>query len=109
MAEPTQFSKGTTFSFLMQIPDDIPAGLLKGYLPTAQLRKFKSNQANGLIADLNCFWADPKTTKLLTVYHNLTDDWPVGLAEMDVLFESANGSKIRSTTVQIQIVRGITK
>lgn len=109
MSESVIFSRGTTFSFLMKVPDTITEGQLLSYRPKAQLRKYKSSQPNGLIADLNCFWADPKTTMLLSLYHNLTDDWPVGLAELDVLFEGANGSKLRSTTVQIQITRGITK
>ena len=103
------FTSGQTFSFIMQIPDTVKSGALRHYLPKAQIRKYKSNQANGLIADLNCFWADPKTTKMLTLYHNLTDNWPVGLAELDVVFEGADGTSIRSTTVAVQIVRGITR
>uniref|UniRef100_A0AB39ACL0 L-shaped tail-fiber protein n=1 Tax=Erwinia phage Fifi051 TaxID=3238787 RepID=A0AB39ACL0_9CAUD len=110
MTEPNLvFAKGQTFSFLMKIPDSVEAGFFKGYLPKAQLRKYKSNQSNGLIANLNCFWADPKTTKMLTLYDNATENWPVGLAELDVLFQSAEGSLIRSTTVTVQIVRGITQ
>ena len=103
------FTRGQTFSFVMQLPDTIKNGFMRNYLPKAQIRKYKSNQANGLIADLNCFWADPKTTKMLTLYHNLTDNWPVGLAELDVVFEGADGTAIRSTTVVVQIVRGITR
>lgn len=105
---PTPFKRGQTFSFLMKIPDTIADGFLRSWLPRAQIRKARNTSADGLIADVSCFWADPKTTRYLTLHHSLTAKWPIGEAEMDVVFESASGTVIRSRTIKLQIERGIT-
>jgi hypothetical protein len=105
---PTAFKRGQTFSFAMKIPDTIEDGFLRSWLPRAQLRKARNTSADGLIAEVSCFWADPKTTRLLTLHHSLTAKWPIGEAELDVVFTSAGGTQIRSRTIKFQIERGIT-
>ena len=106
---PHPFSRGSTFSFGMAIPEQLPAGYLKSYTPVAHLRKARNDLPSGFIAKLDCFWADPSTTRVLVFHHALTEKWPVGLAEMDVLFRSDSGHVLRSTVVSFIIQRGITK
>lgn len=104
----TPFKRGTTFSFMFVIPDVLPNGFFKTWLPTAQIRKAMNSRPDGLIANLACFWADPATTRYLILHHSLTDKWAIGNAEIDVLFQSASGEQLRSTTGMFNIQRGIT-
>lgn len=107
---PVSFKRGSTFSFMMKIPDTFADGFFRAYLPTAQLRRARNDQPNGLIADISCYWADPNTTRMLCFHNNSTDGWPLGLCELDAKFTAAaGGSKIRTNTVLFNIVRGITK
>lgn len=106
--EITPFKRGSTFAFTLKIPDNIPNGFFKSWVPTAQLRKEKNSSPAGLIAQIECFWADPSTTRYLVIYHGMSSGWPVGRAEFDVLFQSSAGEKIRSTTKIFNIERGIT-
>ena len=93
----------------MAVPEQLPDGYLKNYIPVAHLRKARNDLPSGFIAKLDCFWADPSTTRVLIFHHALTEKWPVGLAEMDVLFRSDSGHVLRSTVVSFIIQRGITK
>jgi hypothetical protein len=103
------FKRGATFSFMMMIPEYIDDGFMSVYIPTAQLRRKANDQVNGLIADLSCYWADPGVNRYVCFYYQITTDWPLGRAEMDVKFASAQGEKIYSTTTYIDILREITK
>lgn len=102
------FKRGSTFAFMFAIPPEIPNGFFKTRLPTAQIRKAMNSRPDGLIANIACFWADPASTRYLIFHHSLTDKWPIGNAEMDVLFESSSGEKLRTTTAIFNIQRGIT-
>ena len=105
---PTPFKRGTTFSFMFAIPDELPNGYFKDWVPSAQLRRAMNNQPDGLIANVSCFWADPATTRYLIVHHTLTQRWPLGNAEFDILFQSSSGERLSSTTALFNIQRGIT-
>lgn len=109
ITKPVPFKRGSTFGFAMTIPDTIPDGTFASWKPMAQLRRARNDSSSGLIADIAVFWGDPKTTRTLVFHHNVTERWPVGEAELDVLFLSAGGQTIRSTTVLFDIQRGITK
>lgn len=102
------FKRGTTFSFMFAIPENIPNGFFKTWVPTAQIRKAMVSGPDGLVAKLACFWADPATTRYLIMHHSVTDKWPLGNVEMDVLFQSAAGEQIRTNTIIFNIQRGIT-
>ena len=108
MELPTSFKRGQTFSFMFEIPEAIEDGMLKEYIPTAQIRKKGNSGKLGHIGDINCYWADPDTNRLLVMYHNDTGAWPLGLAELDVLFTGTGGTSFRSNTVDFKIERGIT-
>ena len=106
---PQPFIRGSTFNFAMAIPTELADGFLQDYTPEAHLRKARNDLPSGFIAKLDCFWADPSTTRILVLYHALTEKWPVGLAEMDVLFRSSSGHVLRSKLFPFIIQRGITK
>lgn len=106
---PVSFKRGSTFAFAFQIPEQVPDGYLSGWLPTAQLRKARNDGPTGLIADLECFWDVEDTARRVIVRHTMTDKWPVGPVELDIRFNSVDGETIQSTTVKINIIRGITR
>lgn len=106
---PIQFKRGSTFSRMFIIPDRFEAGFFKNWSIRAQLRKEKNDGPNGLIADIGCFWGDPKTATRVVLHHSLTDKWPLGNAEMDILFTSVDGSRVRTSTIPVIIQRGITR
>lgn len=107
--KPIIFKRGSTFSMMFAIPDRFEAGFFKDWFIKAQIRKEKNDGPNGLIADIGCFWGDPLTATRVVLHHSLTDKWPLGNAEMDILFESVDGSRVRSSTIPVIIQRGITR
>ncbi len=107
--KPVPFKRGATFGFAMTIPEEIPDGTLASWLPKAQLRRVRNDSPSGLIADIAVFWLDPATARTLVFHHNVSGNWPIGEAELDVLFTSAGGQTIRSSTILFDIQRGITK
>lgn len=109
VTKPTPFKRGSTFSFQMAIPDTFAAGYFGMWRVEAQIRREGNSSPQGLIADLSTIWADPTTNMQLVVFHANTDRWPIGRAEMDILFTSGSGQKIRSKTVVFDIQRGITQ
>lgn len=106
--QPVVHKRGQTFSYLMKIPDTISDGFMFSWKPTAQLRKARNSSPSGLIAMVNCSWADTKARTLL-LHHNQTQEWPLGLAELDVKFESITGQVLKSNTLTFEIVPGVSK
>lgn len=109
LIKPVPFKRGSSFSFAMLIPDSVPDGTLASWVPTSQIRRVHNDSPSGLIANIAVYWDDPVKARMLVFHHNVTDRWPSGEAELDVLFTSAGGQTIRSTTVLFNILRGITK
>lgn len=106
---PTPFKKGSTFSFALNVPSTVAAGYFRGWEVQAQVRRKGDSSPKGLIGTLGARWEDSEQTRRLFVFSGLTDDWPVGPAEMDIMFISGSGFKLRAKTVQIDIQRGITR
>jgi len=106
---PVCFKRGQTFAFVMMIPTTVADGVLATWTPKAQLRRHKNNTRDGLIANISCSWADPLTSRFVFISHNLTKDWPIGLADLDIQFQSSNGFIIQSTTTQLNIIPGVTQ
>lgn len=105
----TPFKRGATFSCQLLIPESVASGFFVGWLVKAQLRRKSDDSREGLIANLNPSWTD-QTTSTLVLSALVTDSWPVGPAELDVLFVSPDGAqKIRSQTLLFDIQRGITQ
>ena len=107
--DPIEFKRGSTFSYVLALPAQYQNGFFASWFPSAQIRKARNNQSNGLIADMSAFWLSENDHSKVSVYHSLTEQWPVGLAEMDILFTSVNGEKIYSNTLLFEIVGNITR
>jgi hypothetical protein len=109
--EPRIFKRGPDFNITLSLPTYVVAGHFSTYTGTAQIRKYQDSTEEGLIADLVFEWIDPEDARSFTIKCTDTSDWPLGLAEMDVLLTGPgeNGAKIGTGTVLIQITRGITQ
>lgn len=107
MKEPIDFKKGQTFSFLALVPDAIPDNYLETWIPRVFIRKYKNTSSSGFIAEIACYYADD-TERTLTFWHNETDKWPIGRAELDVVFTSPTGYTAATQTVQFHILSGVT-
>lgn len=107
--EVVPFKAGSTFSFMFKIPDNIPDGYFSDWALSAQLRKKGNSMPSGLIAYISCYWLNKEESRYVGFFHNLTEDWPKGIAELDVLLTSPSGQKVRSNTVLFNIQRGVTQ
>jgi hypothetical protein len=107
--KPIAFKRGSTFSFMFQVPANIPDGFFSGWLPTAQLRKAKNDLPNGLIADMECYWNTEVTARHIIVRNTLTDNWPLGVMDLDIRLNSVNGETIMTQTQQFNIIRGVSR
>lgn len=99
--------RGDSFDRLTNIPDTFADGHFVGWTVTAQVRTAKYGK---LLADLVCAWADPVTTRILSVKCLDTTSWVVGPAEMDIQFvRNDDGYTISTATLQFDIVRDVTR
>lgn len=103
----TEVKKADTFDQIVPISDAFPEGAFtEGVTITAQIRTGKYNK---FIADLNCSWVDPDTTRFLRLLCIDTSTWPVGDAAVDIQFvNDADGYTFSSETLPFLIVRDIT-
>lgn len=99
--------RGDSFDRLANIPDTFADGYFVGWTVKCQLR---TAQHGKLIAELECAWVDPATTRILTVRDLDTKDWPLGDAEMDIQFTRTQDGYVRSTsTIAFTITKDITR
>jgi len=99
--------RGDTFEHLAAIPSTFADGYFVGWTVTAQVRTAKYG---ALLADLTCSWADPLTTRIISVKELDTSNWEVGPAEMDIQFvRTSDGTTISTNTVQISVLKDITR
>lgn len=108
VVEPKTFKRGATFNVTLALPTYVVAGHFADHTVTAQLRRFEDDSAKGLLANLTFEWVDPVDARSFTLTADDTAEWPLGLAEFDVMFEK-DGRKVRTKTTQIRIKRGITQ
>lgn len=109
MTKPIPFKRGTTFSFVLEIPSTTVDGFFMDWGVKAQIRKQNNDNASGLIADLTTSWVDAETTRSLILSFSMTDKWPLGIAEVDVLYTAPSGQRMRSHTITFNIEREITQ
>lgn len=107
--KPIAFKRGTTFSFVVEIPSSFEDGFFNTWVTKAQVRKERNDQESGLIANLATFWVDAQSSRQLALHHHLTDKWPLGHAEVDVLLISPEGQRLRTSTILFNIEREITR
>lgn len=103
------FKRGATFAYRIEIPSTFADGYFASWEVYAQLRQAGNDQEKGLIANLTAEWDSLKTTRYVLVGHPVTEHWPLGEAEMDILFISSDGYRLRSETIRVTIERGITR
>lgn len=106
---PLKFKRGTTFAIVLAVPSAIEDGYFREWEVEAQIRRKGDTTNKGLIGSLSARWDDPTTTRQLIIFNNLTDNWPLGPAELDIKFTNASGYRLRTTTLQLEILRGITQ
>lgn len=106
---PIKFKRGSTFSYMFQVPAGIANGFFSGWLPTAQIRKVRNDLPSGLIADMECFWNDETTARSIIVRNTQTDEWPIGVADLDIRLTSVSGEVIQTSTQKIEIVRSVSR
>lgn len=94
---------------MFNVPEEVPDGFFRNWVPYAQLRKSQNDTQRGLIADLDCFWNDEVKARQIIVRQVDTDHFPIGDAELDIRLESANGEVIQTSTIIFKIERGITR
>ncbi len=99
--------RGDSFDHLAAIPSTFPDGYFVGWTVTAQVR---TAQYGKLLAELVCSWADPVTTRTLSVSAVDTQLWDIGNAEMDIQFVRNSDNKTISTnTVSILVLKDVTR
>lgn len=106
-----QHKRGDTFDYILTIPvsdgdEGYADGFFVGWTAAAQLRV---HQGDALIADLECEWVNPSTTRELRLYKEGTEDWPIRQLALDVQFtRTSDDYVLSSATAVIQIVRDVT-
>lgn len=99
--------RGDSFDRLANIPEAFADGHFVGWTITAQVR---TAQYGKLLAELECTWVDPLTTRILSVKAIDTRNWIVGDAEMDIQFvRDSDGYTISTSTVVFNVVRDVTR
>lgn len=99
--------RGDSFDHLAAIPTTFADGYFVGWTVTAQVR---TAQYGKLLSDLVCTWADPATTRTLSVTSLNTQNWDIGNAEMDIQFVRTSDNKTISTnTISICVIKDVTR
>lgn len=103
------FVRGVPFTTTAFLPEGVPDGYLTGWTLKSQLRKYQDNTIIGLIADLEAEWEDPDIAKQINLFYEDTSEWPIAIAEFDILVIASNGQAIRTEKVVLDIKPGVTK
>lgn len=103
------FVRGIPFITSVFLPETIPVGFLQGWSLKSQLRRFDDDTRIGLIAELVADWQDPAEAVQINLSYPDTEDWPICIAEFDVLLTASNGQAIRTEKVVLSIQSGVTK
>lgn len=107
--KPKIFKRGGDFSIILTLPSYVQPDHFADWTATAQVRKYQNDGASGFIANLVFEWLPDSQHLGFRLTNEDTDNWPLGLAEMDVLFTSPTGKKTQTQTVIFKIDRGITR
>lgn len=100
-----EFARGATFEAVMSLPTNVPDNYFADWQPLSQLRRDGQLTKSGLIGELDFKWLGPREFVLSS---NDTDKWPLGVAELDVLFTSRQGRRIRTKSLKVKITPGVT-
>ena len=109
LEQPRVFKRGPDLNLILVLPSYVPAAYFSDYTGTAQLRRYKDDSEAGIIAEITFTWINPVDARAFTLTHSGTDEWPLGLAELDVILENSVGSKVGTATILLRIERSITR
>ena len=109
IGQPRCFKRGPDFNIVLVLPSYVPAAYFSEYTGTAQLRRYKDDSENGFIADITFEWIEPEDARAFRLINTDTVEWPLGLAEIDVLLENPEGKKVGTATILLKIERSITR
>lgn len=101
-----EFTRGASFEAILTLPNSVAANYFDNWQALSQIRKEGNLTSSGLIDDLELTWLGDREFILKA---NDTDNWPLGMAEFDVLFSSNAGRRIRTKTLRILIKAGPTQ
>lgn len=103
-----EFNRGASFEAVMGLPVNVEPGYFTGWTPVCQLREYGKPASDSLIADIDFKWIVDEPNKFI-LSSNDTDNWPLCFAELDVLFVSPTGRRIRTKKLVIRIQDGVSK
>jgi len=107
-SEPRIFKRGPDFNVTLALPTYVAPGFFSDYTGTAQIRRYQDDSEEGFIANLTFAWVDVEDARAFTLVNQDTSEWPLGLAELDVILENTDGKKVGTATVLLKIERSIT-
>lgn len=105
--EPIVHKRGDSLDLVVTIPARFADGYFDGYTVASQIRM---QEGGAKVADLDCSWLDPATTRSLRLTCIDTSGWPTGTAKFDVRFKrTSDGFVLSTTTGQIFLVEDVTR
>ncbi len=110
-SEPRIFKRGPDFNVVLALPTYVASGFFTDYTGTAQIRRYQDDSEEGFIANIDFSWVDPVDARSFTLTNNDTADWPLGLAELDVVLTgpAPDNRKVGTAAVLLKIERSITR
>ena len=103
------FKRGASFQFTFSFPESVTPGQFAGWTVRAELRRYHHDKDGGLISAIPASWDNTPTEARVSVVEHATAEWPLGLAEFDILLTSPTGQKVLTSTLLFDIQRGITR
>ncbi len=105
------FKRGATFKVLLELPESFALDYFEGWEPRSQIRRRGHDGDKGYISDLDFAWVDEGVSRQFTLAVENTEYWPLGEAEVDVVFTSPSPDYfvVTSSTIYFDIKRNITR
>lgn len=104
-----EFSRGATFEALLGLPENVAPDFFTTWTAVSQIRQAGKLTKDGLIDDLIFEWVAPGESRQFRLINHDTAQWPLGAAELDVMFISPEGKKMRTKKFEIKITHGVTE
>jgi hypothetical protein len=102
-----QFKRGDTFSLSGQVDLQSEGQLVLDMTGWAGKSQVRTLATGTLIAELTFAWLDA-TQRLLSLVKANTQDWPLGVAELDIQFTNPQGDVVSTQTTAFDVVKDIT-
>jgi hypothetical protein len=102
---PIQFIRGSQFSYLFELPEELPDDYFNDWTAEAIMRRKSSNLKFDQIGPVDVYHYTITENRIL-FYIEQTIDWPLGEAELFVRFVSPHGYKLIPNPVQFVIRDG---